>query len=127
MPLCAGTRLGPYEILAPLGAGGMGEVYRARDPRMGREVAIKISAQRYTDRFEREVRAIAALNHTNICQVYDVGPNYLVMELVEGKTLADRIKMGALPLEETLSIARQIADALESAHERGIIHRDLKP
>src|SRR5262249_20154884 len=95
MPLCAGTRLGPYEILTPLGAGGMGEVYRARDPRMGREVAIKISAQRYTDRFEREVRAVAALNHANICQVYDVGPNYLVMELIEGPTLADRIGAGA--------------------------------
>src|SRR5215471_14684050 len=127
MSLCAGTRLGPYEILAPLGAGGMGEVYRARDPRMGREVAIKISAQRYTDRFEREVRAVAALNHANICQVYDVGPSYLVMELVEGSTLAERVKTGALPLEEALSIARQIADALEAAHERGIIHRDLKP
>jgi serine/threonine-protein kinase len=105
----------------------MGEVYRARDPRMGREVAIKISAQRYTDRFEREVRAVAALNHTNICQVYDVGPSYLVMELVEGPTLAQRIKTGALPPEEALPIARQIADALEAAHERGIIHRDLKP
>jgi serine/threonine protein kinase len=105
----------------------MGEVYRARDPRMGREVAIKISAQRYTDRFEREVRAVAALNHTNICQVYDVGPSYLVMELVEGPTLAERIKTGALPPEEALPIARQIADALEAAHERGIIHRDLKP
>src|SRR5215831_13227207 len=127
MLLCAGTRLGPYEILTPLGAGGMGEVYRARDPRMGREVAIKVSAERYTDRFEREVRAVAALNHANICQVYDVGPSYLVMELVEGATLAERIKTGALSLEEALPIARQIADALEAAHERGIIHRDLKP
>src|SRR5215813_6935117 len=105
MPLCAGTRLGPYEILTPLGAGGMGEVYRARDPRMGREVAIKISAQRYTDRFEREVRAVAALNHANICQVYDVGPNYLVMELIDGPTLADRMSTGAVPLEEALGIA----------------------
>jgi serine/threonine-protein kinase len=119
--------LGPYEILAPLGAGGMGEVYRARDPRMGREVAIKVSAECFSDRFEREVRAVAALNHANICQVYDVGPSYLVMELVEGSTLAERIKTGALPLEEALPIARQIADALEAAHERGIIHRDLKP
>src|SRR5262252_4084157 len=92
MPLSAGTRLGPYEILAPLGAGGMGEVYRARDPRMGREVAVKVSAERFSDRFEREVRAVAALNHPNICQVYDVGPSYLVMELVEGPTLAERIK-----------------------------------
>jgi serine/threonine protein kinase len=100
MSLTAGTRLGPYEILAPLGAGGMGEVYRARDPRMGREVAIKVSAERFSDRFEREVRAVAALNHPNICQVYDVGHNYFVMELVEGPTLADRIKQGAIPLEE---------------------------
>jgi Tol biopolymer transport system component/tRNA A-37 threonylcarbamoyl transferase component Bud32 len=127
MALSAGTRLGPYEILAPIGAGGMGEVYRARDPRMGREVAIKVSAERFSDRFEREVHAVAALNHPNICHLYDVGPNYLVMELVEGPTLAERIKEGALPLEEVLPIARQIADALEAAHEKGIIHRDLKP
>jgi serine/threonine-protein kinase len=120
-------RLGPYEILSPLGAGGMGEVYRARDPRMGREVAIKVSAERFTDRFEREVHAVAALNHPNICHIYDVGPNYLVMELVEGPTLADRIKQGAIPLEEALAIARQIADGLDAAHEKGIVHRDLKP
>ena len=88
-PLSGGTQLGPYEILAPLGAGGMGEVYRARDPRMGREVAIKISAERFSDRFEREVHAVAALNHPNICHVYDVGPNYLVMELVDGAMLAE--------------------------------------
>src|ERR1041385_2461744 len=100
MPLAAGTRLGPYEIVAPLGAGGMGEVYRARDPRMGREVAIKLSAERFSDRFALEVRAVAALNHANICQVYDVGPNYLVMELIEGPTLADRIAQGVVPLEE---------------------------
>jgi serine/threonine-protein kinase len=105
----------------------MGEVYRALDPRMGREVAIKISAERFSGRFEREVRAVAALNHPNICQVYDVGPNYLVMELVEGPTLADLIKGGALSLEDALPIARQIGDALEAAHEKGIIHRDLKP
>jgi serine/threonine-protein kinase len=127
MSLSAGARLGPYEILSPLGAGGMGEVYRARDPRMGREVAIKVSAERFSDRFEREVRAVAALNHPNICHVYDVGPNYLVMELIEGPTLADRIKEGALPLEEALAIARQVGDALEAAHEKGIVHRDLKP
>src|SRR5437870_9622978 len=127
MPLSAGTRLGPYEIVAMIGAGGMGEVYRARDPRMGREVAIKVSAERFSDRFEREVHAVAALNHPNICQVYDVGPNYLVMELVEGPTLAERIASGAIPLDEALRIARQIADALEAAHEKGIIHRDLKP
>jgi len=87
MPLALSTRLGPYEILAPLGAGGMGEVYRARDPRMSREVAIRISTERFSDRFEREVRAVAALNHPNICQVHDVGPNYLVLELIEGPTI----------------------------------------
>src|SRR4029453_16696476 len=127
MQLAPGSRLGPYEILAPLGAGGMGEVYRARDPRMGREVAIKISAERFSDRFEREVHAVPALNHPNICHLYDVGPNYLVMELVEGPTLAERIASGAIPLEETLKIGRQIAEALEAAHEKGIVHRDLKP
>jgi serine/threonine-protein kinase len=94
---------------------------------MGREVAIKVSAERFSDRFEREVRAVAVLNHPNICHIYDVGPNYLVMELVEGPTLADRIKEGALPLEETLAMTRQIAEALEAAHEKGVIHRDLKP
>ena len=127
MPLAPSTRLGPYEIVAMIGAGGMGEVYRALDPRMGREVAIKVSAERFNDRFDREVRAVAALNHPNICQVYDVGPNYLVMELVEGPTLAERIKSGALPLEEALAAARQIGEALEAAHEKGIVHRDLKP
>ena len=127
MRVAPGTQLGPYVILAPIGAGGMGEVYRARDPRMGREVAIKTSTERFSDRFEREVRAVAALNHPNICQVYDVGQNYLVMELVDGPTLADRMKPGAIPLEEALAIARQIADALEAAHEKGIVHRDLKP
>jgi protein kinase-like protein/WD40 repeat protein len=127
MALSAGTHLGPYEILAPIGAGGMGEVYRAHDPRMGRDVAIKVSAERFSDRFSREVRAIAALNHPNICTLYDVGPNYLVMELVEGPTLAERIKESAIPLDEALGIAGQIADALEVAHEKGITHRDLKP
>src|SRR5580692_5367559 len=127
MPISAGTRLGPYEILAPIGAGGMGKVYRGRDPRMGREVAIKVSDERFSDRFSREVHAIAALNHPNVCHLYDVGPDYLVMELVEGPTLAERIKQGAVPLEEALAIARQIADALEAAHDKGIVHRDLKP
>ena len=92
MALPAGTRLGPYEILARIGAGGMGEVYRAIDSRLNREVAIKVSAERFSDRFEREARAVAALNHPNVCTLHDVGPNYLVMELVEGDTLAERIK-----------------------------------
>src|ERR1700738_3335789 len=127
MALTPGERLGPYEILAPIGKGGMGEVYRARDTRLNREVAVKVSAEKFTERFEREAHAIAALNHPNICHLYDVGPNYLVMELVEGPTLAERIATGAIPLEESLGIARQIAEALEAAHEKGITHRDLKP
>ena len=127
MTLAAGTPLGPYEVVTPIGAGGMGEVYRARDPRLNREVAIKVSAAQFSDRFEREAKAIAALNHPNICHLYDVGPNYLVMELVEGPTLAERIKEGRLPIEEALAIASQIAEALEAAHEKGIYHRDLKP
>ncbi|MBZ5575112.1 MAG: protein kinase [Acidobacteriia bacterium] len=116
MPLSAGTRLGPYEIVAPIGAGGMGEVYRARDSRLAGEVAIKVSAERFSERFEK-AHAIASLNHPNICTLHDVGPNYLVMELVEGPTLADRTALGKIPLAETLAIARQIADALEAAHE----------
>jgi Tol biopolymer transport system component/predicted Ser/Thr protein kinase len=127
MSLVTGTTLGPYEIVASIGAGGMGEVYRARDTRLGRDVAIKVSAERFTERFEREARAIASLNHPNICTLYDVGPDYLVMEYVEGPTLAERIRQGAIPPEESLAIARQIADALEAAHEGGIVHRDLKP
>jgi serine/threonine protein kinase len=127
MPLASGDKLGPYEIVAVIGKGGMGEVWKARDPRLGRDVAIKVSAQQFTDRFEREARAIAALNHNNICTLYDVGPNYLVMELIEGPTLADRIAQGPIPLEEALGIARQIAAALEAAHDKGIVHRDLKP
>jgi serine/threonine protein kinase len=127
MSVSPGTKLGPYEIRAPIGAGGMGEVYRAHDPRMGRDVAIKISAERFSDRFSREVHAVAALNHPNICQLYDVGSDYLVMELVEGPTLSERIRQGAVPLDEALQIARQIAGALEDAHEKGIVHRDLKP
>ena len=120
--LTAGAQLGPYRIEGPLGAGGMGEVYRATDTRLHREVAIKVSAERFGERFEREARAIASLNHPNICQLYDVGPNYLVMELVEGES-----PKGPLPIETALNYARQIADALEAAHEKGIIHRDLKP
>ena len=122
MPLSAGDKLGPYEILALIGAGGMGEVYRARDPRLGRDVAVKVSAQQFTERFEREARAVAALNHPNICTLYDVGPNYLVMEYIEGEA-----PKGPMPLEEALRIAAQIRDALDAAHEKGIIHRDLKP
>jgi len=122
VPLSAGTKLGPYEILAPIGAGGMGEVYRAHDSRLNRYVAIKVSAARFSERFEREAKAIAALNHPNICQIYDVGPNYLVMEFIEGES-----PKGPLRLDEVLRIARQIADALEAAHEKGITHRDLKP
>ena len=125
--LAAGACLGPYRIEGKLGAGGMGEVFRAIDTRLGRTVAIKITLDRFSSRFEREARAIASLNHPNICQLYDVGLNYLVMELVEGSTLADRIKAGPVPLEEALTIARQIAEALEAAHEKGIVHRDLKP
>jgi len=122
MPLAPGDKLGPYEILAPIGSGGMGEVYRARDTRLGRDVAIKISKEQFSERFEREARAVAALNHPNICQLYDVGPNFLVMELIEGESLK-----GPLPLDAALDYARQIAEALEAAHEKGITHRDLKP
>ena len=110
-----------------LGAGGMGRVYQAHDTRLGRTVALKISRVEFNERFEREARAVAALNHPNVCTIHDVGPNYLVMELVEGPTLSDRMKEGPIPLEEALRIARQIADALEAAHEKGIVHRDLKP
>jgi serine/threonine-protein kinase len=127
MPLRGGETLGPYEIVEPIGKGGMGEVYRARDPRMGREVAIKISTEHFSERFTREVHAIASLNHPNVCTLHDVGPDYLVMELVEGPTLADRITEGPIPLDEALPIARQICDALEAAHDKGIVHRDLKP
>src|SRR5579863_5099010 len=122
MPLSTGDRLGPYEIIEPIGAGGMGEVYKARDTRLERIVAIKISNERFTERFEQEARAVAALNHPNICTLHDVGPNYLVMEYIEGES-----PKGPMPLDEALRIARQMADALEAAHERGITHRDLKP
>src|SRR6202167_4525908 len=127
MQLKPGDKLGPYEIVSAIGKGGMGEVWKARDPRLNRDVAIKISAQQFTDRFEREAQVVASLNHTNICTLYDVGPNYLVMELIDGPTLADRIAQGPIPLEEALAIAKQIAAALEAAHEKPIVHRDLKP
>ena len=122
-----GTRLGPYRVDAMIGAGGMGQVYRGYDTRLGRSVAIKTSEQRFGDRFEREARAVAALSHPHICTLYDVGPDYLVMELVDGETLAERLARGRLPLREALDLAGQIAEALEAAHEKGIIHRDLKP
>jgi len=122
MPLSFGDKLGPYEILAPIGAGGMGQVYRAHDSRLNRDVAIKVSAAQFSERFEREAKAIAALNHSNICQVYDVGPNYLVMELIEGTPLK-----GHLALDQALRYAAQICDALDAAHKKNITHRDLKP
>lgn len=120
--LANGTRLGPYEIVGPLGAGGMGQVYKARDPRLNRIVAIKVSNEQFTARFEREALAVAALNHPHICQIYDVGPKYIVMEYIEGETLR-----GPLPLDRVLKYAAQICDALDAAHSRNITHRDLKP
>ena len=137
MTLAPGTRLGPYEVLSPLGSGGMGEVYRARDGKLGREVAIKVLPESLSAdperlaRFEREARVLASLNHPNIAAIYGVEDSTavkaLVLELVEGPTLQDRIEAGAIPIDEALSIARQIAEALEAAHEQGIVHRDLKP
>src|SRR5437660_9620180 len=137
MALSAGTRLGPYEILAPLGAGGMGEVYRARDTKLNRDVALKILPAAFASdpdrmaRFTREAQTLASLNHPNIAHIHGLeesdGVRALVMELVEGEDLAQRIARGALPLDEVLPIAKQIAEALEAAHEQGIIHRDLKP
>ena len=122
MALTAGTRLGPYEILAPIGAGGMGEVYRATDTRLNRIVAIKVLNGPQSARFEQEARAIAALNHPHICTLHDVGPDYLVMEYIDGAALS-----GPLPVEEALRLALQMAAALEAAHAKGITHRDLKP
>src|SRR6204780_600492 len=122
MPLAPGNRLGPYEILAPISAGGMGEVYKARDTRLDRIVAVKVSKDQLSERFEREARAVATLNHPHICHLYDVGPNYLVMEYVEGTPLK-----GPLPLDQTLKYAAQICDALDAAHKKNITHRDLKP
>ncbi len=127
MPLAPGTHLGPHEIVSLLGSGGMGEVYRAHDARLNRDVAVKVSGERFTERFEREARVIASLNHPHICHLYDVGPDYLVMELVEGDTLAEIIGKGAIPPAEALRYAAQIAEALDAAHAQGIVHRDLKP
>jgi eukaryotic-like serine/threonine-protein kinase len=127
MPLSAGTQLGPHEVTALLGAGGMGEVYRARDHKLGRDVAIKVLPAilagdvQYMARFEREAQLLASVNHPNIATVYGVEQNALVMELVEGETLADRISAGALPIEEALLIAGQIAEGLEAAHDRGVV------
>ena len=122
MPLSTGEKLGPYEILSLLGKGGMGEVYKARDSRLNRDVAVKVSSAEFSERFEREARAVAALNHPHICTLYDVGPNYLVMEYIEGEPLK-----GPLPGEQVLKYAVQICDALAAAHRKGITHRDLKP
>jgi len=137
MILPIGTRLGPYEIQLPIGAGGMGEVYKARDTRLERTVAIKVLLShtagdpQFRERFDREARAVAALSHPHICTLYDVGSqngvDFLVMEYLDGQTLAERLTKGALPMGEALTVAIQIADALTAAHRSSITHRDLKP
>src|SRR5438552_13071507 len=137
MSITVGTRLGPHEITGLLGIGGMGEVYRARDTKLNRDVAIKVLPDPFaqdterTARFHREAQAIAALNHPNIAAIYDLqeaaGIRFLVLELVEGETLAERIRRGSLPIEDALQAAKQIVEALEAAHEKGVVHRDLKP
>jgi serine/threonine protein kinase len=135
--LSPGTKLGPYEIQAPLGAGGMGEIYRANDTRLDRTVAIKVLPSHVSSdavriqRFEREARTISSLNHPHICTLYDVGTHngvtFLVMEFLRGETLADRLQQGPLPIKEALQIGKEIADALSNAHRLGIVHLDLKP
>src|SRR5215475_71879 len=137
MPLGSGSKLGPYEILGLLGAGGMGEVYRARDTRLERVVALKVLPAEFSkdpvrkQRFEREAKVISSLNHSNICVLHDIGcqdgVDYLVMEYVEGETLAERLQKGPLPVEQVLKYGAQIATALDKAHRSGIVHRDLKP
>ncbi len=137
MPLTPGTTLGPHSVTAKIGEGGMGEVYRARDTKLDRDVALKVLPEAFTQdpdrlaRFEREAKVLASLNHPNIAAIYGLeeadDTRALVLELVEGPTLADRIKRGPIPLDEALPIAKQIAEALEAAHEAGVIHRDLKP
>src|SRR5712691_671608 len=137
MSIAAGKRLGPYEIIALLGAGGMGEVYRARDPRLNREVAVKVLPASFANdpgrlrRFEQEAHATSALNHPNILAIYDVGTNegapYVVSELLEGESLRERLERGPLTPRKTIDYAIQIANGLSAAHERGIVHRDLKP
>src|SRR2546427_5376266 len=137
MPLSAGTRLGRYEIVSPLGAGGMGEVYRATDARLGREVAIKVLPEHLSKdrdalaRFEREARAVAAFSHPNILAIHDVGSDggvaFAVTELLEGETLRSRLSASGLPWRKTIEIAAAVADGLSLAHSKGIVHRDLKP
>src|SRR6202521_2038386 len=137
MPLSQGAKLGPYEIVAAIGAGGMGEVYRARDTRLGRDVAIKVlplhlsSNPELKERFDREARSISSLNHARICTLHDVGHqegiDFLVMEYLEGETLAERLRKGPLALKETLKIGMEVCEALDVAHRAGIVHRDLKP
>ncbi|MGE5275510.1 MAG: serine/threonine-protein kinase, partial [Acidithiobacillales bacterium] len=137
MTLASGTKLGPYEIQSPIGAGGMGEVYKARDTRLERTVAVKVLPEHLSasaevrQRFEREAKTISQLSHPHICALYDVGreaeTEYLVMEYLEGETLTERLLKGALPLEQTLKYGVEIADALDKAHRQGIVHRDLKP
>ena len=137
MAINPGTKLGPYEIQSALGAGGMGEVYRARDTRLERTVAIKILPEHLSSnaelkaRFEREARTVSSLNHPHICQLYDIGSQdataYLVMEYLDGETLADRLRKGPLPLKQALEFGMQITEALATAHHGGILHRDLKP
>src|SRR6201981_2981604 len=137
MSMKTGTRVGPYEILSAIGAGGMGEVYRARDTRLERTVAIKILPDHLSDRaelrerFEREARTVASLNHPHICTLHDIGhqdgTDFLVMEYLEGETLAERLKKGPLPLDQVLQYAIESSEALDKAHRKGITHRDLKP
>src|SRR5687768_15717718 len=137
MSLSSGTRLGPYELLAPIGAGGMGEVYRAKDTRLDRTVAVKVlpshlaASAESRQRFEREARTISQLSHPHICALYDVGregeTEHLVMEYLEGETLSDRLLKGDLPFEQVLRYGSEIADALDKAHRSGVVHRDLKP
>src|SRR5436309_15196278 len=137
MALTVGSRLGPYEIVSPLGAGGMGEVYRARDTRLGRDVALKILPDAFTQdperlaRFRREAQVLASLNHPHIGAIYGIdeanGRHFLVLELVDGESLDQRIARGPLPLDEAATVELQVVEALEAAHEQGIVHRDLKP
>src|SRR6202048_3651383 len=133
MPLAAGARVGPYEVLAPIGSGGMGEVYRARDTKLKRDVAIKVLPDAFARdpermaRFQREAEVLASLNHPNIAAIYGVEDRALVMELVEGATLDERIAQGPMPVEEILPILNQLVEALAYAHEKRVVHRDLNP